>query len=881
MKFTGNKSNSHIPSSPVEDPESVQVKSTENEIKPPLPTDGPPDDVQAFFGHPLTQLAADDINGDAAGKAAGAALFHEFNKLPPINKLEQNEQKQEFQRETVVKLAGDAKPVTGVPITEYETTTIFINEEDLILNNKDIESIETAIEEVVETTTTAELMQVQDETPSSLSVIKEVALLNSNQQNEEELKEGRPLLEKSPDVLINQSSTTTTTTHLEANFHHNSLPINHVTTESAPITTTSSSPITAETKSDSIVDETQVATAAIELPVVVKEENPKKALAEMLKSKANMMPTQQNMMDASQVQGFIDEALNMAPEMYSVKNDGFLKQLNGEIDNGLYGAHVTEPSVVCQSSLTQDNSYGSIVQSTQGQYFQVLQPVPTIDTTPPCMNNIYYNQNFNYNKPMEQDKHVDIERYIQQQQPYVYNHPSYYTGAGTNDIDNMKSPDSGYQEPCLSPATGNMGIKDLSGYLDNNMNKTKTPTKRRRSANVGMYVRQYSNPDKHGSGTVIQKLESNPTGYRYFLESPISTTQKIDEDRITYLNKSQYYGLTLENINTERIPKSATVKSIIMLVFRDHKSPEDERKAFEFWHSRQHSYKQRLLDIDIKNSQGIGPGSIEERAFNAVVIKWNPREGQVKVNIAANCLSTDFSNQKGVKGISLHVQIDTFEENHSVPIHRGYCQIKVFCDKGAERKTRDEERRKTAKSKAENYSHRNKQPELYHSQCERSQFYSMADLQTVPAFFSPALDHLEYSYKPRLEASPIHEEDRISSISDEERFDGEFYQPSKRVCRGPKESKVLLYVKEKQDTAFTALMLKQPNVQSLLQAIEEKYKIASSSTKNLFKKSTKGILVKMDDNIIQHYSHESTFNIEIKSSVDQYDIILNELPTTS
>ena len=33
-----------------------------------------------------------------------------------------------------------------------------------------------------------------------------------------------------------------------------------------------------------------------------------------------------------------------------------------------------------------------------------------------------------------------------------------------------------------------------------------------------------------------------------------------------------------------------------MLVFREEKSPEDEIKAWQFWHGRQHSVKQRILD---------------------------------------------------------------------------------------------------------------------------------------------------------------------------------------------------------------------------------------------------------------------------------------------
>lgn len=33
--------------------------------------------------------------------------------------------------------------------------------------------------------------------------------------------------------------------------------------------------------------------------------------------------------------------------------------------------------------------------------------------------------------------------------------------------------------------------------------------------------------------------EVNPTGYSYYLETPISTSVRIDEDRITYVNKGE------------------------------------------------------------------------------------------------------------------------------------------------------------------------------------------------------------------------------------------------------------------------------------------------------------------------------------------------------
>lgn len=67
-----------------------------------------------------------------------------------------------------------------------------------------------------------------------------------------------------------------------------------------------------------------------------------------------------------------------------------------------------------------------------------------------------------------------------------------------------------------------------------------------------------------------------------------------------------------------------------------------------------------------------------------------------QIYVSVNCLSTDFSPQKGVKGLPLNLQIDTYscgDHGNQVLLHRAYCQIKVFCDKGAERKIRDEERK--------------------------------------------------------------------------------------------------------------------------------------------------------------------------------------------
>ncbi|KAL3869309.1 hypothetical protein ACJMK2_042003 [Sinanodonta woodiana] len=403
--------------------------------------------------------------------------------------------------------------------------------------------------------------------------------------------------------------------------------------------------------------------------------------------------------------------------------------------------------------------------------------------------------------------------------------------------------------------------------------------KRRRSV-PAMYTKQCWNLAEKTLLPVIPKLEVDPAGYKYFLESPISTTQRIDDDRITYLNKGQYYGLTLQ-FNGDRVLKNQTVKSVIMAVFREDKHLEDERKAWDFWHSRQHSFKQRVMDIDTKNSIGVIPSNVEEIAYNAVAVRWTPQETPtVKMNIAIHCLSTDFSNQKGVKGLPLHIQIDTYEnQKDSYPCSRAFCQIKVFCDK------------------LYDYIHifdlisaRKKGEEIYHPATERSEFYPMADLQTMPVLFTPSFEKDNDSV---LRASPVqmtsNDEDGSSSVtSTGDQYDGNYEDGYFSSAKRPRQDSfcpisnvpaLLLYTREQHETVFTALMLRIPTVQGLLQAIEEKYKVPASKIQNCYKRSKKGILVRMDDDIVRHYSHESTFMIELNciNENKDHEVIMSEI----
>ncbi len=151
-------------------------------------------------------------------------------------------------------------------------------------------------------------------------------------------------------------------------------------------------------------------------------------------------------------------------------------------------------------------------------------------------------------------------------------------------------------------------------------------------------------------------------GFSYILEAPTSGMVRRGEDTLTYLNKDQFYPLTLEFVPTLSQPEWCGARegrlatSVIMLQFRERKDPQEAQAHWEFWHARQHAPQMRLLDVDSKASTGIA-GEVEEIAHNAVMVKWDPRQDvPAVVMVAIRCLSTDYSSQKGVKGIPLHIQ---------------------------------------------------------------------------------------------------------------------------------------------------------------------------------------------------------------------------------
>ncbi|KAG7265759.1 hypothetical protein CRUP_014509 [Coryphaenoides rupestris] len=233
------------------------------------------------------------------------------------------------------------------------------------------------------------------------------------------------------------------------------------------------------------------------------------------------------------------------------------------------------------------------------------------------------------------------------------------------------------------------------------------------------------------------------------------------------------------------------------------------------------------------------------------------------VYIGINSLSTDFSSQKGVKGLPLNLQIDTYDFSTGTNrlLHRAACQIKIFCDKGAERKMRDEERKRTKRrGKLASETSANKGLVSSSMGADCTFFKSIEDHVSQPVLFIPET-HLSTMQRGGV-TTPLTTLDEIERSSLKRSYQDRGDQgsmPSKHPRRDDSQ-RVLLYVRTESEE------------------ISEKYGIQKDNIWKMYKKCKRGIFVNMDDNIIKHYSNQSAFLIETTEvSAGQLQITLTEL----
>ncbi|KAI7831858.1 CP2 transcription factor [Kickxella alabastrina] len=193
--------------------------------------------------------------------------------------------------------------------------------------------------------------------------------------------------------------------------------------------------------------------------------------------------------------------------------------------------------------------------------------------------------------------------------------------------------------------------------------------------------------------------------FDYILEAPTAAAQKADEPTLTYLNKGQLYGISM----MDKMHSDTFYSTTLRISFHEDSHRKGAATYWNFWLNQQENPRvARAIELDKAGS--IGVVSAETKQFDRVTFQWQGRRG-AKIMVRFNCLSTDFSRIKGVKGIPLRIHLDTHyatpapmgattfsptSANSSLAsgkiIERCYARIKLFRDKGAERKNKDDQR---------------------------------------------------------------------------------------------------------------------------------------------------------------------------------------------
>ncbi|ORZ03252.1 CP2 transcription factor-domain-containing protein [Syncephalastrum racemosum] len=173
--------------------------------------------------------------------------------------------------------------------------------------------------------------------------------------------------------------------------------------------------------------------------------------------------------------------------------------------------------------------------------------------------------------------------------------------------------------------------------------------------------------------------------HKVILEAPPAVPQRSEEFPLTYLNKGQYYAIHLRDLYAADTMMSTTVT----IMFHEESHRKTASNYWKFWESQQMmSNTARAIDIDDFQCDSVS--NIRCPYFDRVSFDWHGKEGAT-IHVRFNCLSTDFSRIKGVKGIPLRLLVTT-QDTGDASVESTFCKIKLFRDKGAERKNKDDAR---------------------------------------------------------------------------------------------------------------------------------------------------------------------------------------------
>ncbi|KAJ2708545.1 hypothetical protein H4R19_004689 [Coemansia spiralis] len=176
---------------------------------------------------------------------------------------------------------------------------------------------------------------------------------------------------------------------------------------------------------------------------------------------------------------------------------------------------------------------------------------------------------------------------------------------------------------------------------------------------VGLPQQQPQQQQQHPQQHLMYHGPSNPNmRLDCILEAQTAAAQKADDSSLTYLNKGQLYGFTM----IDKVHSDAFYSTTLRVAFHEDSHRKSAGTYWTFWLNQQDNPRvARAVDLDKAGS--IGVIATDNSRFDRVTFQWQGCRG-VKVMVRFNCLSTDFSRIKGVKGIPLRIHLDT---HYAVP----------------------------------------------------------------------------------------------------------------------------------------------------------------------------------------------------------------------
>ncbi|KAI5789818.1 CP2 transcription factor-domain-containing protein [Pyronema domesticum] len=194
------------------------------------------------------------------------------------------------------------------------------------------------------------------------------------------------------------------------------------------------------------------------------------------------------------------------------------------------------------------------------------------------------------------------------------------------------------------------------------------------------------------------------------LNAPTAMIKHPDEIPVTYLNKGQAYGISIQD--TQPPPPGAPpvkYRLYIRISFHDETQRNRPAQCWQLWKegrgtNEAHQRGGKLQAVEFVENQVNGEDdkkkkakvTLESSSFDGFSCIWTPTPGGVNeasVSVRFNFLSTDFSHSKGVKGIPVRLCAKSEIISNGSPLSSPapgtevcYCKVKLFRDHGAERK---------------------------------------------------------------------------------------------------------------------------------------------------------------------------------------------------